>query len=68
MCVLRGGNETRKKLEREKKKKDHITSLFIATDSGDDGRHVDPAHTTTPMSSGMFPYALALSNEPHKIF
>ncbi len=68
MCVLRGGNETRKKLEREKKKKDHITSLFIATDSGDDGRHVDPAHTTTPMSSGMFPYALALSNEPRKIF
>lgn len=32
---------------KKKKKEDHITSLFIATDSGDDGRHVDPAHITT---------------------
>lgn len=31
----------------KKIKEDHITSLFIATDSGDDGRHVDPAHITT---------------------
>ena len=35
------------KERKRKKKEDHITSLFIATDSGDDGRHVDPAHTTT---------------------